>query len=252
MHAGPRLAFARTMARVGHDDQLPIACPVLVARLRGAFEAAGDPVRAVPMVAYMKHRFEFLGIGATERRALQRSVWRDAPRPTEAEVVELVDACWEMPAREYQYAACDYLAAHIGRCSPAALPDIERWIRTKSWWDTVDVLCRRGAGELVRRAPVLRAEMDRWLDDTDIWIIRSAILHQERWGGAIDEAWLFAACLRHAADTEFFVRKAIGWSLRSYAHSSAAAAASVRRFVADHDGELSGLSKREALKRVRH
>lgn len=247
-------ATARSYDEVMESDDAVAGLPSaeLVERLTHAFEAAGDPARTLPMARYMKDQFAFLGIGASDRRSLQRAAWRGAPRPGQAEVVELVDACWAFDEREYQYAGCDYLAAHIGRCSSSLLPDIERWIVTRSWWDTVDVLCRWGAGELVRRDPSLRATMDRWLVSENTWLARSAILHQERWGAAIEEDWLFAACLRRAADREFFIRKAIGWSLRSYAHSSPAAAAAVRRFVAEHDAELSGLSKREALKRVRH
>ena len=224
----------------------------IVQLLRRALEPARDPARAVPMAAYMKDRFPFLGIGASDRRRLQRAAWRDVGRPVEAVVVAVVDELWALPEREYQYAACDVLAAHVDRCSSAVLPDVERWIRTKSWWDTVDVLCRQGAGALVRRDSRLRSVMDRWLGDDDTWMVRSAILHQERWGADADEAWLFAACLRHGGDREFFVRKAIGWALRSYAHSSPANASAVRRFIAAHGDALSGLTKREALRRVRH
>ncbi|MEO7944270.1 MAG: DNA alkylation repair protein, partial [Marmoricola sp.] len=46
---------------------------------------------------------------------------------------------------------------------------------------------------------------------------------------------------------EFFIRKAIGWALRDYARS---APEWVAAFVTAHERELSGLSKREALKHV--
>ena len=48
-------------------------------------------------------------------------------------------------------------------------------------------------------------------------------------------------------ETEFFIRKVIGWALREYAKVDPDW---VRTFVADHDDQLSGLSKREALKHV--
>ncbi len=48
-------------------------------------------------------------------------------------------------------------------------------------------------------------------------------------------------------DTEFFIRKAIGWALREYAKVEPDW---VRTFVSDRDDQLSGLSKREALKHV--
>ena len=47
------------------------------------------------------------------------------------------------------------------------------------------------------------------------------------------------------ASREFFLRKAIGWALRQYAWTDPR---EVRRYVREHEWELSLLSKREALK----
>ena len=66
---------------------------------------------------------------------------------------------------------------------------------------------------------------------------------QERWRQLTDRDRLFRYCLRRAADRELFVRKAIGWALRSYA---GAEPEPVADFVAAHRAELSGLSRREA------
>ncbi len=104
----------------------------------------------------------------------------------------------------------------------------------------------------MHRDPALAPEMDRWLASDDIWLARSAILHQERWGPDIDVDWVFAACLQRGGDDEFFIRKSIGWMLRTIARRSPDDAAAVRAFLAAHDGDLSPLSKREALVRVRH
>ena len=49
------------------------------------------------------------------------------------------------------------------------------------------------------------------------------------------------------ADREFFIRKAIGWALRQYARTDPDW---VRSYVAANEGQLSPLSKREALKRL--
>ena len=46
---------------------------------------------------------------------------------------------------------------------------------------------------------------------------------------------------------EFFLRKAIGWALRQYAWTDPR---EVRRYVREHEKELSPLSTREALKNV--
>jgi 3-methyladenine DNA glycosylase AlkD len=220
----------------------------VVGRLVAAFVAAADPERAAAMAAYMRNQFSFFGLPTQERRRLTRGALRGLPRPTEADAIGVARRCWEHDERELQYAGGEYLCTHVDVCSPSALAPLEELITTRSWWDTVDLLCRHGSGEIVRRHREQRVLMDRWIDSEDRWLARSAILHQERWGAQTDEAVLFDYCLRRAADSDFFLRKAIGWALRSYAHTDATA---VRTFLAAHDGELSALSKREALKRVK-
>ena len=66
----------------------------LVARVRASFEANRDPQRAIPMRAYMQERFDFLGLSASERRALQREALRGTPKPNERELTWVVQACW--------------------------------------------------------------------------------------------------------------------------------------------------------------
>ena len=46
---------------------------------------------------------------------------------------------------------------------------------------------------------------------------------------------------------ELFIRKAVGWALRQHARVDPDW---VRAFVAEHEGDLSGLSRREALKHL--
>ncbi len=57
--------------------------------------------------------------------------------------------------------------------------------------------------------------------------------------------WLFPDRAGNAGEVEFFIRKAIAWALREYAHTNAAA---VRDFAAATP--LSALSRREALKHL--
>jgi 3-methyladenine DNA glycosylase AlkD len=225
----------------------------VVARTRAVFEPARDRARAPAMAAYMRDQFPFLGIATTPRRRLQRAAWEPLAKPTfRADVLTIADQFWALDEREYQYAGLEYLGAHGALLDSTSLPHIERLITTKPWWDTVDVLSRHGAGALVRRDASLRSEMDRWLASDDIWLARSAILHQERWGADIDVDWVFAACLQRGGDSEFFIRKAIGWALRTIARRGPDDAGAVRAYLAAHDGELSALSKREALVRVKH
>jgi 3-methyladenine DNA glycosylase AlkD len=213
--------------------------------LVAAFEPARDPTKSGPMASYMRDQFPFLGIPTPERRRLAKAALADFGPPSLDELEAFGRGCWGRVEREYQYAGADYTCRWIGVGVPSTLDLLRDLITTKSWWDTVDALAANGVGSLVRTHPELVAVMDRWIDDDDIWLARTAILHQLRWKADTDVDRLFAYCLRRAPDTEFFLRKAIGWALREYSKTDPAA---VERFVADHDADLSGLSQREALK----
>jgi 3-methyladenine DNA glycosylase AlkD len=213
--------------------------------LEAAFRGAADPTRAAAMTAYMRDQFPFLGLPAPEQRRLSGPVRRAVPAPSEADVVAFTTRCWAAAEREYQYAGCDYAIRHVRRCSPAFLDHARVLITTKSWWDTVDALASRVVGPLVTATPSLVATMDAWIEAADMWLARTALLHQLHYRGATDADRLFRYCELRAGDREFFIRKAIGWALREYSKTDAVA---VRRFVASHANGLSPLSSREALK----
>ncbi|WP_405655394.1 DNA alkylation repair protein [Streptomyces sp. RK9] len=219
----------------------------VVERLVARYAEAADPVRAAEMRAYMKDIAPFLGLSSPVRRALHRDVLAGTPRPDEADCAAIALCCWELPEREYQYFAVDYLRRHVRRCSSGFLPVARHLVTTRPWWDTVDALAAHVVGGLVAADPALRADMDAWIEDEDLWAARTALLHQLRHKDATDTARLFAYCERRAGHPDFFIRKAIGWCLREYAKTDPDA---VRDFVARHREALAPLSVREALKNI--
>jgi 3-methyladenine DNA glycosylase AlkD len=219
----------------------------VLARLVPAFDAARDPVRAEGQKAYMRDRFPFLGLTMGARRTLDRTVLADLPRPDQNDLRTIALRCWDLPEREYQYFACDLLRAQLRVPGPDFLDTIRTLINTKSWWDTVDPLATRVVGGLVRRHPEMVATMDDWSTGDNLWLARTAILHQLHYGAGTDTERLFGYCTGQAGHPDFFIRKAIGWALRQYARTDPAA---VRTYVDNHRGELSPLSVREATKHL--
>lgn len=214
------------------------------ARVVAALSARRDSDRAVGMSRYVRDQFAFLGIPTGERRGLHKVALAGMPVPSETDLTGLAHGLYALPEREYQYVAVDHVVRHVRVCGPGFLAVARELITTKSWWDTVDGLPARVVGPLVQAHPALAAEMDRWIEDDNIWLARTAILHQLTYKGRTDEARLFRFCERRAGDREFFIRKAIGWALREYSKTDPAA---VQAFIAQNDTELSGLSKREGL-----
>jgi 3-methyladenine DNA glycosylase AlkD len=214
--------------------------------LREAWTPAADPARAAREAAYMRDQFVFLGLSTPVRRRLARSSLRDHLPRDESELTSVARTLWRQPEREFQYAACDYLRASVDVAGAGFVDVVRDLVSTKSWWDTVDALASRVAGPLVRRHPNLGEVMDAWVLDENIWVARTALLHQLTYRQATDERRLFAYCRQRAGDREFFLRKAIGWALRQYAATDPEAVAEFLAATPD----LSPLSRREALRGV--
>jgi 3-methyladenine DNA glycosylase AlkD len=195
----------------------------------------------------MRHRFDFLGISTPRRRALSRDVLAGLSAPSEADLLSVAGTCWTLPAREYQYFGTDLLVRHATRLTDRSVPTLRRLITTKAWWDTVDALASRVVGSVVARHPGEVAAMNAWIRDGDIWLIRTALLHQLRYRAKTDAERLFRYCRFQAGHPDFFVRKAIGWALREYAKTDCEA---VRRFVTEQRNRLSALSVREAVRNL--
>lgn len=224
----------------------PLADTVLE-RLTAAYRPAADPERAPAMRAYMKDVAPFLGLTTPVRRALSRTVTAGLPRPDESDCAAVALRCWALPEREYHYFAVDYLRRHVRHCSSAFLPVTRHLLTTVPWWDTVDLLAAHVVGALVAADPALTADMDAWITDDDMWLARTALLHQLRYRERTDTERLFGYCLRQSGHPDFFIRKAIGWCLREYAKTDPDA---VRDFLARERGRFAPLSVREALKNI--
>jgi len=143
-----------------------------------------------------------------------------------------------------QYAGMEVLFRQRKKSSAESIGLLEWMITRKSWWDTVDYIAPNLVGNLFIAFPELRDEtIENWMKSGNFWLQRSCLLFQLKYKANTDSGLLFNLCTRLAGEKEFFIRKAIGWSLREYAKTNPEA---VKSFV--DRTELSGLSKREALK----
>ena len=147
--------------------------------------------------------------------------------------------------REERYAAMSLLAAPPASVDSAVVPVVEHMVRTGRWWDYTDELAHRLAA-LHDAAPAETAALvRRWSTDDDMWIRRIAIISQLGRRDRVDRDLLAEVIAPNLGDSEFFIRKAIGWALREYARVEPDW---VRQYADTHD--LSPLSRREALKHL--
>ena len=122
---------------------------------------------------------------------------------------------------------------------------IERLIRESRTWALVDVLSGDVVGEMGLRLRI-RGTLDRWARDDDFWVRRSSLLGELT---PLKHGAPFEPFARRAdamlEETEFFIRKAIGWVLRE---TSKTRPDEVYRWIASRTHRASGVTMREAVK----
>jgi len=247
---GRRGGKGLTSACTLHPATVSPAPTKLAGSLRAALAAAGDPGRAPGMQAYMKSEMPYRGIKSADLRAVCKLVFAQHPLDScdawQAAILEL----WRGARyREERYAALELLAMRRHReCrTPEALPLYEELITTGAWWDYVDTVAHH-VGDLLRSHPKeVRPLMRAWSEDKDIWKRRVSIICQVSFKRDTDLELLYANIEPNLADRSFWIRKAIGWSLRAYAWTNPR---EIARYVAANESKLSGLSRREALKNI--
>ncbi|WP_235200793.1 DNA alkylation repair protein [Streptococcus oralis] len=155
-----------------------------------------------------------------------------------------MDTCWEKESREYQYVAANYLKAMQSYLTKDDLPELERLVVTKSWWDTVDIL-DRVVGSLVANHPELEEVILKWSLSDNIWLRRVAIDHQLLRKEKTNVQLMEKILLNNLDQTEFFINKAIGWALRDYSKINPEW---VARFIERNKKRMAELSIKEASK----
>jgi 3-methyladenine DNA glycosylase AlkD len=212
--------------------------------------AAADPDRAPGMQAYMKSTMPYYGLSSAQVDAVCKQVFAEhlfrSCNEWRAAILEL----WRSARyREERYAAIRlvFFKPHRECWTPDLMTMLEEMIVAGAWWDYVDALAQVIGGLLRSHPKKIRPLMRAWSKDQNLWRRRVSIICQVSFKRDTDLKLLYANIEPNLADRDFFIRKAIGWALRAYAWTDPK---EVSCYVREHEAELSGLSRREALKNI--
>ncbi|GAA2159080.1 3-methyladenine DNA glycosylase AlkD [Humibacillus xanthopallidus] len=224
----------------------------LVAAVRAALAAGGDPERAAGQQRYMKSAMPYRGFTSPQLKAALAPLMRDPGLAMESreQWESTIEALWHGATHREEWYAAIALARHRpyrGWVDSDAMPLWQSLIRVGAWWDVVDDIATHLVRDTVMSAPTVEAlRMREWAADESLWVRRAAILSQIGRRDGFDTQLLVDVIEPNIDDRDFFSRKAIGWALRDRARSDPDW---VRDFVGSHP-DLSGLSCREALKHL--
>jgi len=220
----------------------------LVCELRTELTAQANANDAPIMQAYMKTDQPFYGVKSKARRSIFRAARRRYPITSRDEYRAVIFDLWRGVYREEMYLALDI--AELSK----PYHDIESWpiyvelMESAPWWDTLDWIAGKIMSLLILEHRELEGDLIQWRVSDNMWVRRASLLAHLKHKAATNAGLLAETILMLAHEEEFFIRKAIGWVLREYSKTNPEW---VGDFVAAHEGELSPLSKREAMKYVK-
>lgn len=220
--------------------------------LRFSLKSLADPVEKERMTKYMKNNFEFYGVRMPKvKETLNNHIKSEGLPSSFAELDQIIRIAWTFPEREMQYSGMYLMdkSRTIWNNDFVVLEELFAFmISNKSWWDTVDFISSSLVFHWWKLAPDLIDQnvAPKWNLSDNFWLNRTSIIYQLRKKTDTNTQILSDHILRHCHSKEFFVQKAIGWSLREYAKINT-------NWVLDFvkQNELKPLSKREALKQIK-
>lgn len=213
--------------------------------LIASLESSRNPELARRMSAYMRNQFPYLGIPSPKLSDITKP-FHEKNKDEEGIDWFFIDLFWEKPEREYQYIALGYLSRKQAYLQCGDLYRLQHLIVKKSWWDTVDSI-HSLVGNLALRFPEIDQTLLDWSLNSNIWLRRVAINHQQGRKEKTKTELLERIIVNNLGQKEFFINKAIGWSLRNYSFHDPEW---VRDFIHRNGSQMAKLSIKEACKYI--
>ena len=217
-------------------------------QIRNVLMAKGNPTRRIQMEAYLRNQFSFYGVMSGPRKEILKQIKQDFLQGMNAQEKRLlVVRLWEDEYRESQLLALEWMMQWNPKdYLESDLPFFEDLILQKSWWDTVDGIAPNLIGKYAKRFPEKMKEVwNVWENHPSFWVRRSCLIFQLRYRQETDLSLLQHFIHSFKSDQEFFIQKAIGWSLREVSKWNPLWVKEVVEVE-----ELKGLARREAMKYV--
>jgi 3-methyladenine DNA glycosylase AlkD len=211
-------------------------------------ELKRNPSRAIAMEKYMKNKFPFLGVMSGPRKEVMRA-WKATLPATlsRSESWEIIRELWQKEEREYHQLALDWMLTwNIKSYEKTDIHHIYFILSNQSWWDTIDGIAVHIVGKYAKKFPEeMPGIIAEWMSHPSFWLNRTCLLYQLKFKDKTDLGLQQAYIHALKWNKEFFIQKAIGWSLREVSKWNPDWVKAVVQ-----QEELSGLAYREAMKYV--
>lgn len=214
-------------------------------KLIETFEKNKNEDNAQKQAKYLKNKFNFLGLPKPVRSELEKEFINSFKHESIDNIMKVVIDLHNMPQREYMYTAQTLLLKNIKKLKYHHLYQIMDLTLINSWWENTD-----GYNMIIKR--FLKANPDyieqfiqHYYQEENFWLRRQTIICQLSLKELTNFEEMKKTIMYSINDEEFFIQKAIGWSLREYSKTYPQ---KVIEFLDQNRNNLSKLAIKEATK----
>ncbi|MGL4394614.1 MAG: DNA alkylation repair protein [Brevinema sp.] len=212
-------------------------------QIQNLFRAHANTEAALWSAKYMKNQFAFYGVIHPTRRKILKEIFVQSKKLPMDELLGLIFELSKGEYREEFYTAIDLITQNVKRFSYEEFQKLYPLIELNPWWDSVDSL-QKPFSMWIKNNPDKLEEITNFWNEKDLfWYKRIAMIIQLHWKLDTKTEILKSLILANKHIDEFFIQKAIGWSLRDYGKHNPQW---VREFLNEY--EFSKLATREASK----
>lgn len=184
--------------------------------LEKAFFSKADPVKALKQSKYMRGQFPYFGLYKEDMKQLSQGFLEQSKAAAVDEIIHTVYTLFEKKQREFSYTAIAILTLNMERFNYIQFQKLYGLLDINPWWDTIDSLQKPFNLWVKNNLEYHSKVIDAFIQGKHFWYWRSAIILQLLWKHKTNTDLLEKAILAHINEKEFFIQKAIGWSLRDY------------------------------------
>lgn len=232
--------------------------------------------KAIKEKNYLYSDLKHMGVTTWDTRKFFKQYKKELDKLSKTEILSLINILWNTDIYEKRSFALGILNQRKDLLDITDMPLIEKMMRESQGWGFLDNLIIPIMPTILDKDKKAYSYLKKWIKDDDYWVRRSALLAQilffrENRGdkdlffrlaeSQFDESWIdklykdrkdlendtFKEQNLLKSRAKFFIRKAIGWSLREIAQKDPKSAYS---FLKKNKDKMSGLSFKEGSRKL--
>lgn len=221
----------------------------VIKQINNDFIKAGNPKRAAGEKAYLKSKLDFFGVNKPFIVLLGKNFVKKNLTLSKSDLHQLAQKLWSTTNFTLKSLAIEFLTLYPKYLDFSSIRLIEKMIKQSASWAHLDFISTDLVGAILAKDRRAFAYLKKWSRNKIFWVRRASLLSQIRLfrKGTGDIKLFFNLAESMLPDKEFFIRKAVGWTLREMVKHYPD---EVFAFIKKNQQKMSGLTFREGSRKL--